>query len=381
MEMNRDNYEMFFLLYTDNELDAAEKKAVEAFVALHADLKEELNTLLQTRLSASETIPFLHKESLFKTAGAPALIHEDNDEEYFILYADGELNAEEQKAVESYIERHPQKKAALLLLQRAKLQPDHAIIFPGKAGLYRTGETTARVIPFRWRRMVAAASVIATGGWLWMNAGNMMPQQAAEQRRTAKTPLPVQTEARQNKTTIPPVKEPAAEQLATFNKVDTAAENLASTDNLPKAAAHSLTAVPHAPVPPNSSGAIEAARTTVDQAPALPDEITPLVAAAPPAPETKRVIHHPAPVREEVKPLILDQAAFNGENEDVQHAAITKNTEGIAYWDTDNTEKRSKGKFRGLLRRASRLVDHVTNPDTDDQQTIVRVASFEITRK
>ena len=75
MEINRHNYEMFFLLYADNELDAAERKVVEAFVVLHADLKEELQSLVQTRLSADEIIPFLHKAALYKSTSSLITIH------------------------------------------------------------------------------------------------------------------------------------------------------------------------------------------------------------------------------------------------------------------------------------------------------------------
>ena len=383
MEINWDNYEMFFLLYTDNELDAAEQKAVEAFVALHADLKEELNAMLQTRLSANETVPFLHKESLYKTSGATSFIDADNYEEYFVLYADGELNAEEQKAVESFIENHPQKQAELLHLQRAKIQPDHSIVFSGKASLYRKEKTAARVIAFQWRRMVAAASIIAIGSWLWMNAGNIIPQQVAEQPLAAKASRTAQPPALQNKaiTTAPVTVKGEAELLAKANKAEAAGETKQAPVRTPKVAAPGLN--PEHIIPANSiTNNVEIKSTeTAKQMPAPNDEAPKLIAHLPPVPETKRVVDNNTPEKEEVKPLILSQAAFRQKDNEMMHEAITKTDEGIAYLDTDNTEKKSKGKFRGLLRRVSRLVDHVTNPDIDDKQAIVRVASFEITRK
>lgn len=375
---------MFFLLYTDNELDAAEQKAVEAFADLHADLKEELNALLQTRLPAHEATPFLHKESLYKISGTPAFIHTGNYEEYFVLYADGELNAAERKEVENFIEKHPLKQAELLLLQRAILQADHSIVFAGKTALYKTEKTAVRVIAFQWRRMVAAASIIAIGSWLWMNAGSIIPHQATELPLAVKAPQPAEPQARQSKATKAPsvtVKETTAEQSAIINKTGTTAENPIAAGKTLQLPARGLTTDRN--IQANSIVKNEEMKVAVavDQESASTG-MTNLAAHVPPVLQTNRVSYNGAPVSEEVKPLILDQAAFSGEsNGMMRHEAITKREEGIAYWDTDNTEKKSKGKFRGLLRRASRLVDHVTNPDIDEKQTIVRVASFEITRK
>ena len=44
--LDRLNYQEAFLLYVDGELSAVQMDAVEAFVALHPDLQEELDALL-----------------------------------------------------------------------------------------------------------------------------------------------------------------------------------------------------------------------------------------------------------------------------------------------------------------------------------------------
>ena len=49
MQINRHNYEEYFILYMDNELGSTERRMVEDFVKLHPDLQEELDMLLQSR--------------------------------------------------------------------------------------------------------------------------------------------------------------------------------------------------------------------------------------------------------------------------------------------------------------------------------------------
>ena len=65
MNINRHNYEEFFLLYVDNELSAAERNAVELFVQQNPDLGEELQLLEQSVVSHDEII-FEDKQRLLK---------------------------------------------------------------------------------------------------------------------------------------------------------------------------------------------------------------------------------------------------------------------------------------------------------------------------
>lgn len=73
--INRLNYEEYFLLYTDNELNAAERHAVEEFARQYPDLKIELEMLQQSTLKP-ENIVFHSKDVLLKNSAS--LINETN---------------------------------------------------------------------------------------------------------------------------------------------------------------------------------------------------------------------------------------------------------------------------------------------------------------
>ncbi len=50
--INLGNYESFIILYMDNELNPDQVQMVEAFLALHPDLRTEFDLLMETKLEA-----------------------------------------------------------------------------------------------------------------------------------------------------------------------------------------------------------------------------------------------------------------------------------------------------------------------------------------
>ena len=78
MNINRYNYEEFFLLYVDNELTKEERADVEAFVQENPDLEEELLMLKQSSLRPDLTVKFPGKSSLMK-AEAAGLVNDIRD--------------------------------------------------------------------------------------------------------------------------------------------------------------------------------------------------------------------------------------------------------------------------------------------------------------
>jgi hypothetical protein len=155
MNLNRNNYEAFFLLYVDNELSAADRNAVELFVQENADLKEELNMLQQTVFKA-DAVVFDNKASLLKE-GLTAL------QENLLRYIDDELSTADKLNIEKLLIADTAANKELLLLQQTKLQPDGSIVFADKKLLYR--KENAKVVGLPWRRIAAAAVLLGIGTW------------------------------------------------------------------------------------------------------------------------------------------------------------------------------------------------------------------------
>src|SRR5882724_7203450 len=130
MNINRNNYEEFFVLYADNELSVAEKQLVESFVNENPDLQQEFSLLQQSKLISNNDIVFENKELLMRSGhDNNSVINHSNYEEFFLLYVDNELNEENKKAVEEFATWHPSFQLELIMLQKARLAPDSSIVF------------------------------------------------------------------------------------------------------------------------------------------------------------------------------------------------------------------------------------------------------------
>ncbi len=161
MNINRHNYEVFFLLYVDNELSNDEKAAVELFVQQNPDLQAEFEAIREVVLPAAD-ISFDNKEHLLKKEEGTT-----NVQHQLLLLLDNELAGEEEKNTQRLIQKDKDVALEWEILQETKLQPDTSIILKNKKALYR--KEAARVINFDWRKMAAAAVLIGFGLWIGIN--------------------------------------------------------------------------------------------------------------------------------------------------------------------------------------------------------------------
>lgn len=223
MQINRTNYENFFLLYVDGELSAAEMQAVERFALENSDLGSELDALLETKLSSEDSFGFMDKEILYRTASNS--INEINYEEQFLLFIDQELTETENEQTKAFLVAHPELQANFEWLQATKL-PQETISFGDKSVLYQKEER--KPVAMGWWRMAVAAAMIGLMVLVW----NLLP--------SGKQIDPL---VNTGKTTVAPTKNNQL-QLNEANAVETLASNTAKNKTTPATLKNTNTAVP-----------------------------------------------------------------------------------------------------------------------------------------
>lgn len=394
MNITRHNYEEFFLLYVDNELNIAQRKAVEAFVEENPDLRTELVMLQQSILRVDEPVMFMNKESLLRTSSAPNPVNETNCEEYFVLYADDELSNEQKDQVEQFVYRHPQYQAGFELLQQVRLMPDTSIVFQDKYALYRSEEEDkAPVIRMRWWKMAAAAAVLLfVGGTVWYTMTPIDKVKPGGESNLVKN------------TEIPNVKQPATairkqEQpdiaAATPDKANTVDQSTAPATDLAVNKEDKKNNQPALVVPTPVKDKKTTGFASLNKKATKNIETPRNIQEVPNVPQEEDVAA--LKPRDIEKTNLIDQTDRSG----VDKAVDSKNLVATAIPATKTTyiakpsipeepidpdglytaNDNKKNRMRGFFRKVSRVFDKATNADTDNGKSSIRIASFEFALK
>ena len=176
MNINRHNYETFFLLYVDNELSVTDRKSVEEFVQVNSDLAPELQLLIDTTLPG-EQITYGSPKQLYKNE-----IELDGLQESLLLHLDNELDAVSTKEIETNIASDNNLKKEWQLWKQTKLDAREQIIFADKKLLYR--HEGSRVISMRFWRVAVAAAILLLG--LFTGISVLRKDKATDNISTAK---------------------------------------------------------------------------------------------------------------------------------------------------------------------------------------------------
>ncbi len=369
MNVNRHNYEEFFVRYVDKELTAEERCEVEAFVLQNNDLAEEFKQLQQATLQPDYTIHFNHKNLLYKSGKG---IDAGNYETYFLLYVDNELVENEREDVERFVLQHPQMQQEFMLLQQTKLVPEE-IVFAGKQTLYRQERKPVVLMP--WLKMMAAALVTGIAVTLYLTIPSEKPAaiehtvaiiKPTENKRDSHTPISTGSNANDASLAVAPVvkqdhgavikpsnteHKPQQKDKRSVSKEDSniqiAVNNKASVDNL-------------------SSSGLSADITSVA---ANKENYNEEVAANIPGrfSSPKNTISKNLLNKEDKKEPLVQQAVYKEIDTD---ADVRENS--ILFGNTSI----NKNKLRGLFKKAGSLFNKKDDKNNNDKT--IQIASFEI---
>jgi len=153
MEINKNNYEAYFIDYLEGNLDKRFVDDFIEFLQLNPNLKEELS-LLETVSVEAENILFDKKENLFKQK----LDSEKEFEKTAIANLEGDISNSDKQEFENYIAEHPEKNREVALFGKTKLQPDKTILYSKKSKLYRNSKQKVFLM---WSARIAAILIVA----------------------------------------------------------------------------------------------------------------------------------------------------------------------------------------------------------------------------
>lgn len=155
MNINRDNYEVFFMDYLDGNLDEKLIDQFLDFLEKNPDLKEELHLFENISLPEDELV-FSEKSALYKTK----VYEKDVLENKYIAYLENDLESADRKLFESWLAANPEFQKEYQLYRKTRIAPDPGVVFKAKDTLYRQ---SGKSIVLNWVSRVAAVIVILWG--------------------------------------------------------------------------------------------------------------------------------------------------------------------------------------------------------------------------
>jgi len=140
MEINRKNYEAYFLDYWENNLAPDQVTELFVFLEQNPGLKEEFESFENISMLPDKKIRFEPKEALKKHELIPTdHIDGKNYDEYMVRVLEGDLTEDESIELKAFIELNPKTKLEYNIYRSAFLKPDLSVRFENKEKLKKTG--------------------------------------------------------------------------------------------------------------------------------------------------------------------------------------------------------------------------------------------------
>ncbi len=279
-------------------------------------------------------------------------INRQSYEEFFLLYADGELNEGEKKAVEEFIELNPDLAGEFNLIRQTVMIPDSSIIFENKELLFKDEEEERKVIFMRWFRIAAAAAVLiafSVVGWVFFTNSNIHKEPVAIIKQ-------------------PEVKKPEMADALPSKEIKEENDRKETADNAPgntsvvrNNKSEKIKQVNRSTQKENQKENIENKKEIINEPEVAKNESPEII------PEAAEIIQDV--VKSEPGNETIDVAVEPRAIENTGAEQPTNNTYAQSYnQETDNdmiyfanTSLSKKTKLRGVLRKATRYLDRVTS--------------------
>lgn len=353
--INLSNYEEYFLLYMDEELNAQEKAAVDAFLTFHPELRSELDLLMGTKLEP-EFLSFGAKEELLAANMGQQVIDEN-----LLLHVDGELDEAARKATEQKLQADDTYRTQYQMLLRTKSDPAEIIPYPNKEELYR--RSVYRMRTGFVMRVAAAVLLVASLGVLYYSQQDAVP--GMQDKGMAKT-----------NTTKPAA--PRATQPAAINTEPTT-DAIAKTVQPDQQAGTKEKEIVATAAPASNALAYQ---KPVRVAPKFKEEVAPAAKATPPAPEDQLVAYQSIS-----REPVVDMPLVRAGKKELQPAVTSPDLEtyntsnaGAEFTFATNTEEKGRGNLKSLLRKATRMVERRTgiNATNEDDELLIGVVAVKL---
>lgn len=155
MNINRNNYEAYFLDLIEGRLSPEQEEVVRRFLKFNPDLAEEL-TAFELHTITAPHLPFPGKESMKKEMPVGETgVSDANFDMYCIAFLEGDLSENQRGAFEAYLAKHPRRKKELEAFKATYLVPAR-VTYPNKG---RLKHRNIRLM--NWRIMVPVAAAAA----------------------------------------------------------------------------------------------------------------------------------------------------------------------------------------------------------------------------
>ncbi len=195
MQIDRDNYEVYFIDYLDGNLNPEQMKTFVEFLQNNPDLEREL-TGIDTVVLQKESYTFQRKETLYRDKFDEASAFEETA----VARMEGDLTDEEAAGFDHYLSARPSRLKDFNRYRQTRLIADENLLYPHKKRLYR--QTAGRTI-LLWSSRLAAVLLAAALFYKVINFQVTEPVIFENSTTVTEVPRPVQPPLSTSTTTAP----------------------------------------------------------------------------------------------------------------------------------------------------------------------------------